>query len=121
MNGQKSTWQRKRQRSNADEEQWLDCSAAPFDKVQSLLKPRPAELIAAHEFSKRYCSLATCQRICSGTAANLQTFEFDVNGVTDLFGLELTRLLVDTSHGELVANMTFLSGARIAATITQCC
>lgn len=36
-----------------DEEQWLDCSAAPFDKVQSLLKPFPADLMAAHEISKR--------------------------------------------------------------------
>ena len=36
-----------------DEEHWLDCSAAPFDKVQSLLKPFPADQMAAHEISKR--------------------------------------------------------------------
>lgn len=36
-----------------DEEKWLDCSATPFDKVQSLLKPFPAELMAAHKVSKR--------------------------------------------------------------------
>ena len=36
-----------------DEERWLDCAATPFDKVQSLLKPFPAELMAAHEVSKR--------------------------------------------------------------------
>lgn len=36
-----------------DEEKWLDCSASPFDKVHSLLKPFPADLMAAHEVSKR--------------------------------------------------------------------
>jgi putative SOS response-associated peptidase YedK len=36
-----------------DEDQWLDCSGVPFDKVQPLLKPFPAELMAAHEISKR--------------------------------------------------------------------
>jgi putative SOS response-associated peptidase YedK len=36
-----------------DEEQWLDCSAAPFDKVQSLLNPFPADLLDAHEISQR--------------------------------------------------------------------
>jgi putative SOS response-associated peptidase YedK len=36
-----------------DEEKWLDCAATPFDKMQSLLKPFPAELMAAHEVSKR--------------------------------------------------------------------
>ncbi|HYA30023.1 MAG TPA: SOS response-associated peptidase [Acidobacteriota bacterium] len=36
-----------------DEERWLDCSANPFDKVQSLLKPFPSDLMAAHEVSKR--------------------------------------------------------------------
>jgi putative SOS response-associated peptidase YedK len=32
---------------------WLDCSANPFDKVQSFLKPFPSDLMAAHEISKR--------------------------------------------------------------------
>jgi len=36
-----------------DEVKWLDCSANSFDKVQSLLKPFPAELVAAQEVSKR--------------------------------------------------------------------
>jgi putative SOS response-associated peptidase YedK len=36
-----------------DEAKWLDCSATPFDKVQSLLKSFPADLMAAHEVSKR--------------------------------------------------------------------
>ena len=36
-----------------DEEKWLDCSANPFDKVQSLLQPFPSELIEAHEVSSR--------------------------------------------------------------------
>jgi len=36
-----------------DEERWLDCSAVPFDQVKSLLKPFPADLMAAHEISKR--------------------------------------------------------------------
>jgi len=36
-----------------DEEKWLDCSATPFDKLQSLLKPFPADLMAAHEVSER--------------------------------------------------------------------
>lgn len=36
-----------------DEEQWLDCTGHPFDRVQSLLKPFPPELMAAHEVSKR--------------------------------------------------------------------
>ena len=36
-----------------DEERWLDCTATPFDKVQSLLKPFPADLMAACEVSKR--------------------------------------------------------------------
>jgi putative SOS response-associated peptidase YedK len=36
-----------------DEEQWLDCSAVTFDKVQPLLRPFPSELMAAHEISKR--------------------------------------------------------------------
>ena len=36
-----------------DEEQWLDGAATPFDKVQPLLRPFPAELMAAHEISKR--------------------------------------------------------------------
>lgn len=39
--------------SREDDEQWLDCEATPFDRVQSLLKPLPAELMAAHEISKR--------------------------------------------------------------------
>lgn len=37
--------------SREDEE--MDCSDVPFDKVQPLLKPFPAELMAAHEISKR--------------------------------------------------------------------
>lgn len=36
-----------------DEERWLDCSATSFDNVQTLLKPFPANLMAAHEVSKR--------------------------------------------------------------------
>jgi putative SOS response-associated peptidase YedK len=36
-----------------DERAWLDCAANPFDKVQSLVKPFPSELMAAHEISKR--------------------------------------------------------------------
>lgn len=36
-----------------DEEKWLDCSDTPFDKLQSLLKPFPSDLMAAHEISKR--------------------------------------------------------------------
>jgi putative SOS response-associated peptidase YedK len=36
-----------------DKENWLDCSATPFDKVQTFLKPIPAELMAVHEVSKR--------------------------------------------------------------------
>ena len=39
--------------SKEDEQSWLDCSANPFDKVQSFLKPFPADLMAAHEISKR--------------------------------------------------------------------
>ncbi len=39
--------------SREDEDQWLDCLGVPFDKVQPLLKPFPAELMAAHEISKR--------------------------------------------------------------------
>ena len=34
-----------------DERDWLDCSANPFDKVQSLVKPFPADLMAANEIS----------------------------------------------------------------------
>ena len=36
-----------------DEEKWLDCQATPFEKVQSLLRPFPSDLMAAHEISKR--------------------------------------------------------------------
>ena len=36
-----------------DEEQWLDCAATPFHKVQAVLKPFPADLMAAHEISNR--------------------------------------------------------------------
>ena len=36
-----------------DEERWLDCSATSFDNVQTLLKPFPAKMMAAHEVSKR--------------------------------------------------------------------
>ena len=36
-----------------DEEKWLDCSANPFAKVQSLIRPFPCELMAAHEVSQR--------------------------------------------------------------------
>ncbi len=36
-----------------DEEKWLDCSANPFAKVQSLIRPFPSELMAAHEVSQR--------------------------------------------------------------------
>jgi putative SOS response-associated peptidase YedK len=36
-----------------DEEKWLDCAGNSFDKVQALLKPFPADLMAAHEVSKR--------------------------------------------------------------------
>jgi len=36
-----------------DEERWLDCSATSFDNVQTLLKPFPAKLMAAHVVSKR--------------------------------------------------------------------
>ena len=36
-----------------DEGDWLDCNANAFDKVQSLLKPFPSDLMAAHEISKR--------------------------------------------------------------------
>lgn len=36
-----------------DEDRWLDCPATPFEKVQSLLKPFPSDLMAAHEVSKR--------------------------------------------------------------------
>ena len=36
-----------------DEARWLDCSANPFDKVQALLQPFPAELMAAYEVSKQ--------------------------------------------------------------------
>jgi putative SOS response-associated peptidase YedK len=39
--------------SKDDEQSWLDCSAYPFLKVQSQLKPFPADLMAAHEISKR--------------------------------------------------------------------
>jgi putative SOS response-associated peptidase YedK len=34
-----------------DEEQWLDGSRTAFVKAQSLLKPLPAELMAAHDVS----------------------------------------------------------------------
>ena len=33
--------------------EWLDGAAARFDKVQSLLKPFPSDLMTAHEISKR--------------------------------------------------------------------
>jgi putative SOS response-associated peptidase YedK len=36
-----------------DEEKWLDCSPNSFGKVQSTLKPYPAELMEAHEISRR--------------------------------------------------------------------
>lgn len=36
-----------------DEAKWLDCSQDSFSKVQSLLKPFPAQLMAAYEVSKR--------------------------------------------------------------------
>jgi putative SOS response-associated peptidase YedK len=36
-----------------DEDKWLDCAANPFDAVQGLLKPFPADLMASHEVSKR--------------------------------------------------------------------
>ena len=39
--------------SREDEEQWLACSNVPFYKVQRLLKPFQAQLMAAHEISKR--------------------------------------------------------------------
>jgi putative SOS response-associated peptidase YedK len=34
-----------------DEEDWLDVFRVPFSKVQSLLKPYPAELMSAHDVS----------------------------------------------------------------------
>ena len=34
---------------------------------------------------------------------NLESFELDDQGVAALFGLELARLVVDTSHAELLA------------------
>jgi len=34
-----------------DEEQWLDASRTPFTKARSLLKPLPAELMAACDVS----------------------------------------------------------------------
>ena len=34
---------------------------------------------------------------------NLESFDFADQGVAELFGLELARLVVDTSHAELVA------------------
>jgi putative SOS response-associated peptidase YedK len=36
-----------------DEAAWLDCSAKPFDKVESLLTQFPAKLMAAHEVSTK--------------------------------------------------------------------
>jgi len=36
-----------------DERAWLDCAANPFDNVESLVQPFPAELMATHEISKR--------------------------------------------------------------------
>jgi putative SOS response-associated peptidase YedK len=36
-----------------DEEKWLVCAANDFDKVQSLVKPFPADIMAAHEVSRR--------------------------------------------------------------------
>jgi putative SOS response-associated peptidase YedK len=36
-----------------DENQWLDCTTNAFDKVRSIVKPFPSELMAAHEISKR--------------------------------------------------------------------
>lgn len=36
-----------------DETKWLDCSPNSFSGAQSLLKPFPAQLMAAHEVSKR--------------------------------------------------------------------
>jgi putative SOS response-associated peptidase YedK len=36
-----------------DEEKWLDCAANPFEKIQSLLKPFPSELMEAYEVSQQ--------------------------------------------------------------------
>ena len=36
-----------------DEEKWLDCSQNSFGKVQSVVKPFPAELMEVHEVSRR--------------------------------------------------------------------
>ena len=36
-----------------DKDRWLDCLANDFAKVQSLVKPFPSALMAAHEVSKR--------------------------------------------------------------------
>jgi len=39
--------------SKDDEEHWLACSSNSFGKVQAILKPFPAELMAAHEVSRQ--------------------------------------------------------------------
>ena len=36
-----------------DEERWLDCGPESFGKVMSILKPFPADLMAAQEISRR--------------------------------------------------------------------
>lgn len=36
-----------------DEQQWLNCSANTFNNLQSLVKPFPSELMAAHEVSRQ--------------------------------------------------------------------
>lgn len=36
-----------------DEERWLDCAAHDFEKVRSLVKPFPSDLMTAHEVSRR--------------------------------------------------------------------
>jgi putative SOS response-associated peptidase YedK len=37
-----------------DEEQWLDAARTTFAKAKSLLKPLPAELMNAHDCSRRF-------------------------------------------------------------------
>jgi putative SOS response-associated peptidase YedK len=36
-----------------NEQKWLDCSANDFNRVRSLVKPFPSDLMAAHEVSNR--------------------------------------------------------------------
>ena len=71
---------------------WISGSAMPGPPYTDYWTPGGAVL-----FQRQNSSVVELVRF------NLESFELEDQGVAALFGLELSRLVVDTSHAELVA------------------